>query len=85
MTDREDRPAFPGPNVDGYYPATETVQVVIAREIIERRRKAGWSQAKLAQQAGVREETVKRLESGQYPTAVKTVEKIDQALTNAGV
>ena len=77
-------PMLPPADADGYYPAAETLQVIIARQISERRHKAGLSQAELAKQAGVRQETVSRLESGKHAPTVRTVEKIDRALSAAG-
>jgi DNA-binding XRE family transcriptional regulator len=77
-------PMLPRADRDGYYPAAETLQVIIARQIAERRHKAGLSQAELAKQAGVRQETVSRLESGKHAPTVRTVEKIDRALSAAG-
>ena len=77
-------PKIPPADADGYYPAAETLQVIIARQISERRHKAGLSQAELAKQAGVRQETVSRLESGKHAPTVRTVEKIDHALSGAG-
>jgi transcriptional regulator with XRE-family HTH domain len=75
---------LPPADEDGYYPAAETLQVIIARQIHERRRLAGLSQAELAKRAGVRQETVSRLESGKHAPTVRTVDKIDRALLQAG-
>jgi ribosome-binding protein aMBF1 (putative translation factor) len=77
-------PILPPADVDGYYPAAETLQVIIARQIHDRRRIAGLSQVELAKRAGVRQETVSRLESGKHAPTVRTVEKIDRALLQAG-
>src|SRR5437016_3819078 len=73
-------PAFPEPNADGNYPAIEFARVSIARKIIERRRALGISQQKLAELAGVRQETISRLESGKHSPTIRTVDKIDEAL-----
>ena len=78
-------PMMPPVDEDGYYPAAATLQVIIARQICERRHKAGLSQAELAKQAGVRQETLSRLERGKHAPTVRTVEKIDRALSAAGV
>src|SRR6266446_6763646 len=59
---RQPMPVFPPANDQGYYPAAETLQVIIARQLIERRRKAGLSQAEVAKRAGIRQETASRLE-----------------------
>jgi ribosome-binding protein aMBF1 (putative translation factor) len=76
-------PLMPPADADGHYPAAETLQVIIARQITGRRRQAGWSQAELAKRAGIRPATVVRLESGKHPPNVRTVEKIDRALAEA--
>lgn len=78
-------PPLPAPNAHGNYPAEEALDVILARQIIRRRQAAGWTQAELARQAGVREETVNRLESGKHAPTVTTVEKLDRALRAAGV
>jgi DNA-binding XRE family transcriptional regulator len=81
----EEARELPAADADGYYPALETVRAILARKILTRRRAAGWSQAELAKRAGVRQETVSRLESGKHAPNVTTVEKIDRALSAAGV
>jgi HTH-type transcriptional regulator/antitoxin HipB len=78
-------PLLPSPGADGNYPARETLQVILAQQIIRRREAAGWSQAELAQRAGVRQETVSRIESGKNAPTVTTVGKLDRALSEAGV
>lgn len=78
-------PVLPAPDADGFYPAEETLRVIVAQQILSRRRKAGWSQAELAQRARVRQETVSRLESGRHAPTVTTVDKLDRALKKAGV
>jgi DNA-binding XRE family transcriptional regulator len=77
-------PVLPPADEDGHYPAAETIQVIIAQQIIERRHQAGLSQADLAKRAGVRQETISRLESGKHAPNVRTVAKIDRALADAG-
>jgi DNA-binding XRE family transcriptional regulator len=78
-------PPLPPPNAHGNYPAEEALDVILARQIIRRRHAAGWTQAELARQARVREETVSRLESGKHAPTVTTVDKLDRALRAAGV
>ena len=73
-------PRFPEPNARGHFPAAETFAVSIARGIIRRRRALGWSQAELARRAGVRVETVNRIERAKHSPSVRTVDKIDSAL-----
>jgi DNA-binding XRE family transcriptional regulator len=78
-------PSIPPPDADGYYRATETLRVILARQLIRRRQAAGWTQAELAVRAGVRQETISRLETGKHAPNVATVDKLDRALRAAGV
>lgn len=78
-------PALPPRDADGNYPATETLRAVLAQQIVRRRTTAGWTQAELARRAGVRQETVSRLESGKHAPNVATVDKLDRALKEADV
>jgi predicted transcriptional regulator len=59
------------------------IRASIARDIIRQRKALGLTQAELAALAGVREETLCRLESGKHSPTVRTVEKIDRALKQA--
>ena len=77
-------PALPEPDADGNYPAVEFAFASLAIEIIRDRRRLGLTQAELARRAGIRLETLIRIESGERrPSAVRTIEKIDQALKKA--
>ena len=77
-------PTKPAPDADGNYPAVEAVLFSIAIDIIRDRRRLGLTQAELAGRAGIRLQTLIRIESGvRRPLAVRTIEKIDQALTKA--
>jgi DNA-binding XRE family transcriptional regulator len=49
------------------------------------RKAAGWTQAELAARAGVRQETISRIETGKHSPGLKTMAKIDRALKLAGV
>ena len=84
-TVRADRtpPIMPRADSEGHYPAAETLLAIIARQIADRRHSAGLSQAELAKRAGVRQETISRLESGKHAPTVRTIEKIDRALAQA--
>ncbi|MGW8256095.1 MAG: helix-turn-helix domain-containing protein [Thermoguttaceae bacterium] len=73
-------PSFPTADAKGNRPALEYIQVSIARDIIKERRALGLSQLQLAELAGLRQETLSRLESGKHSPTVRTVDKIDQAL-----
>jgi DNA-binding XRE family transcriptional regulator len=79
-----DPPALPPANERGNYPAVETAQAIVARQIAARRRSLGWTQADLADAAGIRLETVCRLETGKRSPHLRTVDKIDAALKAAG-
>jgi len=84
-TGAEAFPPLPPPDKDGNYPAVETMRVIVAQQILRRRQAAGWTQAELAERAGVRQETVSRLESGKHAPNIRTVDRIDRALREAGV
>jgi DNA-binding XRE family transcriptional regulator len=78
-------PELPAPDVAGNYPAAETLRAIVARQLVKRRQAAGWTQAELAALAGVRQETISRLESGKNAPNVATVDKLDRTLRAAGV
>lgn len=75
-----DLPPLPPADVQGNRPALEYIRASIARDIIQERRALGLSQERLAELAGLRQETLSRLESGKHSPTVRTVEKIDVAL-----
>jgi ribosome-binding protein aMBF1 (putative translation factor) len=72
-------PPLPEPNERGNYPL-EALDVVMAQEIIRARRKLGLSQAELARRAGIRAETLNRIEQGKHSPTMRTMQKIDRAL-----
>jgi DNA-binding XRE family transcriptional regulator len=76
-------PSLPAPDARGNYPAVEAARVLLARKIIRRRRAAGLSQADLAKRAGVRVETLSRLEHAKHSPNVVTVDKIVRVLEQA--
>ncbi len=76
-------PDLPTPDAEGYYPALEALAVLQARDILRARRKLGLSQAELARRAGVRAETLNRIEHGKNKPSVPTIAKIDRALKEA--
>jgi ribosome-binding protein aMBF1 (putative translation factor) len=76
-------PEYPPADEAGNRPAVAFARVSIARKIIEARRAAGLSQEELARQAGVRQETISRIESGKHSPTIRTVEKIERALNRA--
>ena len=71
------------PATRGERPAKSAVQAVIARSMIRRRTEAGLDQKRLAALAGVRAETISRIESGRYRPRRETMLRIDQALASA--
>ena len=83
--DDSDLPPLPEPDADGNYPAVPYARASLARKIIRRRRAAGITQAELAKRAGIRPETLNRIERGKSSPEVSTVEKIVRALERAKV
>lgn len=73
-------PSMPTPDADGNYPALEAMAVSLARDILRSRRRLGMSQQELARRAGVRRETLNRIEQGKHKPNEKAIEKIDRAL-----
>jgi DNA-binding XRE family transcriptional regulator len=71
---------LPPRDARGNYPAAEALQVSIARSILRGRRAAGLTQVELARLAGIRTETLNRIEKGKHAPSVSTVEKIERAL-----
>lgn len=78
-----DLPPLPPADANGNCDALEYVRASLARNLIRTRRSAGLSQEALAKLAGVRQETISRLESGKHSPNVRTVDKIDRALKKA--
>ena len=76
-------PLAPEPDADGNYPALEYSRVSLARKIIRHRRRLGLTQADLARRAGIRPESLNRIEQGHVSPSIRTVEKIDRALREA--
>ena len=72
----EDLPPLPEPDKNGRFPALEYARVALARDLIRARKGAGLSQQRLADLAGIRQETVSRLEAGKHTANPRTVDKI---------
>jgi len=80
---RAARPKFPRADEEGNFPAVQTGRVSIAREIIRRREAIGLSQKALAESAGIRAETLNRIEKAKVTADTATIAKIDRALRRA--
>ena len=78
-------PRLPDPLANGNYPAVQTVRAIYARRLIQERESVGLSQSELARRAGVRPETINRLEKGKHSPDTSTLAKITKALRAAGV
>ena len=76
-------PPLPETDAKGNYPAVASARSVLARQIIRRRRAAGLTQKDLAKWAGVRVETLNRLEHGKHSPNVATVDKLVRVLKRA--
>ena len=76
-------PAMPARDRQGLYPVREAMAVIQARDIIRARRRLSLSQAELARLAGIRIETLNRIENAKNKPNVATIEKIDRALRRA--
>ena len=75
-------PPLPERNERGHWPL-EVLGVIMARDILRARRRLGWSQAEFARRAGIRPETLNRIEQGRNKPSVPTIAKIDRALKEA--
>jgi DNA-binding XRE family transcriptional regulator len=78
-------PPLPPADKHGARDALTFADAAIARKLISRRIKAGLTQKELAKRAGVRLETICRLESGKHAPTRETVARIDAALVRARV
>jgi DNA-binding XRE family transcriptional regulator len=76
-------PALPAADVDGNRPAAAYAAASLARGILRARRLLGLSQSQLARLAGLRAETLNRIEQGRNKPSVPTIAKIDRALKAA--
>lgn len=76
-------PLLPEANADGTYPARAYMLASIAQSILRHRRRLGLTQAELARRAGIRPETLNRIERAERSPSVTTSVKIDRALRQA--
>ena len=77
-------PPLPEADAAGNMDAIRYARASIAREIIVRREAAGMTQTDLGKAAGVRVETINRIENGRHTADVATIAKIDAALAAHG-
>jgi DNA-binding XRE family transcriptional regulator len=73
-------PSLPTPDRRGRVPALEYARASLARDLIRARKGVGLSQQQLADLAGIRQETVSRLETGKHTGSARTVDKIMRAI-----
>src|ERR1043165_5307231 len=83
MAKAADLPELPKPDAEGNVPALEYCRASIARDLIRERLAARLSQRQLAKLAGVRFETICRIETGKNTPSIATIEKIERALKRA--
>jgi DNA-binding XRE family transcriptional regulator len=77
------RVTLPKPDKSGRFPAVEYARIALARDLIRDRKGLGLSQQQLSKLAGVRQETLSRLEAGKQSASSRTVDKICKALEEA--
>jgi transcriptional regulator with XRE-family HTH domain len=75
---------MPAVSPEGTYSAAEAMRVMMAQKIVAARDAVGLSQAALARKAGIRIETLNRLEKGKHTPDLATMAKINGALDVAG-
>jgi DNA-binding XRE family transcriptional regulator len=71
------------PTLEGVVPGFELDRASLAEKLVRRRRAAGLSQAELARRAGVRPETLNRIERGRTTPDFATVRKLVVAMNAA--
>ncbi|MGD0517733.1 MAG: helix-turn-helix domain-containing protein [Thermoguttaceae bacterium] len=74
--ENDELPPLPKPDKNGRIPALEYARISLARDLIRDRKGVGLSQQKLAELAGIRQETLSRIETGKHTATPKTVDKI---------
>ncbi|NOS99626.1 MAG: helix-turn-helix transcriptional regulator [Phycisphaerales bacterium] len=74
---------MPERDADGNYPAVPYARSLLAQKLIRERVAAGLTQRELAQRAGIRFETLCRLEAGRHTPSIPTIEKLGRAMRGA--
>lgn len=80
LTRTASAPELPLADANGNANAIDFARASIARTLASSRKAAGLSQGALAKLAGLRTETISRIESGKHTPTVDTLERIDKAL-----
>lgn len=75
-----DGPPLLKPDAKGNVPAVDYARASLARKLIRDRRRAGLTQVELARFAGIRPETLCRIEKGKSTPNLATFNKIHRAL-----
>ncbi len=78
-----DLPQLPARLPSGNYPAVQALRVGLARKLIKRRWAVGLSQAEVARRAGIRPESLNRIEKAKVTADTATVAKIVRVLEKA--
>jgi DNA-binding XRE family transcriptional regulator len=72
----DELPTLPKPDKHGRFPALQYARISLARDLIRDRKGVGLSQQRLAELAGVRQETLSRIETGKNTANPRTVDKL---------
>ncbi len=83
VIDDVELPELPARLPGGNYPAVQALRVGLARKLVKRRWAAGLSQAQVARTAGIRPETLNRIERAKVTADTATVAKIVRVLEKA--
>ena len=74
-------PPLPAKLPSGNYPAVEYARALAARDLIRTRRRLGLTQSDLARRAGVRVETLNRIERAKITASLAMMQKLDAVLS----
>jgi len=83
VIDAVDLPKLPRKLASGNFPAVQALRIGLARKLIKRRWAVGLTQAEVARRAGIRPETLNRIEKAKVTADTATVTKISRVLDNA--